>query len=273
MKHLIEKCSVIIFDLDGTLYEGTSHFDYYAEQIKQELAEELREDFDKDYTAIKQGNHALKIGTVYDMEKDTVLTLDPMTLSVMEAHTWEGQLVSTTDVTQWYNEPIVYDETRMIAVGDGWWLPYVTGAHYGVKDTYHCYDKTKEYMVSKEFVLPKTEGLKEALTTLKDEKKLVLMTNSDYDDVQRLLKELELEGLFDFEITDAYKPFETEQHLQKLMILYSVEPHEVVSIGDNFINEIAPALKIGMHAIYISSHGHPYSNDSLVIVPTLANAF
>ncbi|GGE70041.1 HAD family hydrolase [Priestia taiwanensis] len=273
MKALIEKCKVIIFDLDGTLYEGTCHFDYYAEQIKNELPKELHQDFERDYEAMKQGDHALKIGKVYDMEKDVILTLDPMTFSVVEGHTWEGQLLPNSTVEEWYNEPIVYDEARMIAVGDGWWLPYVNGAHHGVKDTYHCYDKTKEYMVSKDFVLPKTEGLKEALMKLKDEKKLVLLTNSDYEDVQRLLKELELHGLFDFEITDAYKPFETEQHLQKLMILYSVEPHEVVSIGDNFMNEIAPALKLGMHGVYISEHGHTYSNDSLVIVPTLARAF
>jgi FMN phosphatase YigB (HAD superfamily) len=269
MKKLIEKCKVIIFDLDGTLYEGTSHFDYYANQIKQELAEEIQPAFERDYNEIKKGNHILKIGTVYDMEKDAILTLDPMTLSVTEAHTWDGKRIPTTE----YNEPIAYDETRMIAVGDGWWLPYVTGAHYGVKDTYHCYDKTKEYMVSNEFILPKTEGLKEALLLVKEEKKVVLMTNSDYEDVQRLLKELELDGLFDFEITDAYKPFETEQHLKKLMILYSVEAHEVVSIGDNFMNEIAPALKMGMHAVYISPHGHPYCSEALVIVPTLANAF
>ncbi len=30
-----KKIKVIIFDLDGTLYEDTHHFDYYAKRIEE----------------------------------------------------------------------------------------------------------------------------------------------------------------------------------------------------------------------------------------------
>ncbi|MCP8968706.1 HAD family hydrolase [Ectobacillus ponti] len=273
MKQLVEACKVLIFDLDGTLYEGTEHYDYYAEQIKQELPADLQPLFVRDYEEMKLGKHALSIGKVYDMEQDAILTLDPLAHTVVEVQTWTGQTWSDGDRGAAYPGQIVYDETRYIAVGDGWWLPYVTGAHYGAKDTYHCYNKTKDYMSSPQFHLPKTPGLREALAGMKGEKTLVLLTNSDGPDVRRLLRGLELADIFDMTITDALKPFRTAEHLQHIVHTYGVRPDEVVSIGDNFINELAPALKLGMHAVYIAPHGGVSEYENFLIVPTLAHAF
>jgi putative hydrolase of the HAD superfamily len=160
----------------------------------------------------------------------------------------------------------------MIAIGDGWWLPFVTAKHYGVNDTYTSYNKTKEYMVTDQFELTKTPGLKQGLLELKESKKIVLCTNSDIDDVGRLLKELELDTVFEHILTSAMKPTNTESHFKKLLEQYGVEPHEVVSIGDNFINEIAPALKLGMKAVYIHASSRSDS-ENLFVVPTLANVW
>ncbi|MED4973987.1 MULTISPECIES: haloacid dehalogenase [Geobacillus thermoleovorans group] len=42
----------IVFDLDGTLYEETEHFDYYAEQVAKRLREADRPRFWDDYRAV-----------------------------------------------------------------------------------------------------------------------------------------------------------------------------------------------------------------------------
>jgi FMN phosphatase YigB (HAD superfamily) len=274
MKSFLEASKLIIFDLDGTLYEDTDHFDYYALLLKQELQDEdLTLKYEKDYEAMKNGNHIVKIGKAYDVERDYVLSLDPMTLEVTEAHTWEGVFVQQGEIQKLYNRPLEFNFENMIAIGDGWWLPFVTAKHYGVKDTYTSYNKTKEYMVTEQFELTKTEGLIPFLSELKQSKQLVLCTNSDIDDVGRLLKELELDSIFTHILPSAMKPTQTAGHFKKLLERYEVEAHEAVSIGDNFINEIAPALKLGMKAIYIHGHYHDDSSTNLKVVPTLANVW
>ncbi|WP_236567174.1 HAD family hydrolase [Geobacillus sp. TFV-3] len=60
---------VIVFDLDGTLYEETSHFDYYAEQVAKRLCETDRPRFWNDYRAVLAGRHPLRIGVMYDTKE------------------------------------------------------------------------------------------------------------------------------------------------------------------------------------------------------------
>lgn len=267
MKSFLEAAKLVIFDLDGTLYEDTDHFDYYADLMKEKLPEEEQQKFQHDYEAMKAGNHVVKIGKAYDVERDYVLTLDPINLEVTEVHDWNGNVVQYS-----YQQPLTFNFENMIAIGDGWWLPFVTAKHYGVEDTYTSYNQTKEYMVTDQFQLTKTPGLKQGLLELKETKKIVLCTNSDLDDVGRLLKELELDTVFEHILTSSMKPTKTEEHFKKLLAQYEVEPHEAVSIGDNFINEIAPALKLGMKAVYIHSASNE-RDENLFTIPTLANVW
>ena len=67
------KWKVIVFDLDGTLYEDTHHFEYYAKQLQHKLPAEKRESFWKDYQSALDLQHALQIGRAYDVEQDLVL--------------------------------------------------------------------------------------------------------------------------------------------------------------------------------------------------------
>lgn len=272
MHNILLESKVLVFDLDGTLYDGTNHYDYYAELLAYEVQEEKRDAFKKDYHKIKNGDHVLTIGKIYDSERDLIITIDPITMKPIEVHTWEGQLLTNSQLEEKYFESINY-ELPFIPVGDGWWLPLVTSYHYGAKDVYHCYDKTKEYMATEDFKIPEIKGLKKGLASLKNTKKLVLLTNSDRDDVTRLLQLLGLNNLFHLEITDGKKPIETEKHLQRIMKETNVLPQEIVSIGDNFINEIAPALKLGMHGIYITNHPLHQISSTLLVVKKLEEIF
>ncbi|WP_456277383.1 HAD family hydrolase [Bacillus sp. AK128] len=273
MKSLLEEAKLIIFDLDGTLYEDTDHFDHYAELLKKQLPEHEQSLYDRDYEAMKAGNHIVQIGKAYDVEKDYVLTLDPMTLKITEVHNWAGESINQSEIGSLYQKPLQFNFENMIAIGDGWWLPFVAAKHYGVKDTYTSYNQTKEYMVTDQFELTKTPGLKNGLLQLKETKKLVLCTNSDIDDVGRLLKELELDTIFEHILPSSMKPTNTEDHFKKLLQQYECEPSEAVSIGDNFINEIAPALKLGMKAVYIHPSHEAEDPQQLVVIPTLANVW
>ncbi|MFA9555910.1 HAD family hydrolase [Evansella sp. AB-rgal1] len=259
-----------IFDLDGTLYEGTDHFDYYARRLMLDINEEHHKNYWSDYEQMKAGEHPVSIGKAYDTKNDAILTIDPMTLTVVEVQDWNGN--RRADLEEEYGEEQVqFDFKNIIAIGDGWWLPCACALHYGVDECYPRYVETKEYMVTEEFQLDPIPGLSHFLRKLKEKANIVLLTNSDKEDVGRLLTELDLQGVFHEIVTSAQKPTKTTLLFEQLIEKYGVEPKEVVSIGDNFINEIAPALLMDMRAVYIAEHSHQAHHDSLVQVKRISD--
>ncbi|MDT8859569.1 HAD family hydrolase [Alkalihalobacillus sp. MEB130] len=270
---MLANYKLVIFDLDGTLYEGTDHFDYYAEKLKAKVDQKNHDDFTSEYEKMKKGKHIVSIGKAYDVKQDLVLTVDPMTLMVSEAHRWDGECVPEEEISVLYPETLEFNFKDMIAIGDGWWLPFVTAKHYGVEDCYPSYVATKEYMVTDQFTLEKLEGLREGLTQLKQDTQTVLVTNSDKDDVGRLLQELDLTDVFDHVVTSAQKPAQTTAIFKELLQQYEVDAAETVSIGDNFINEIAPALLLGMKGYYINPHDFKMDHHSLTVIPSVTACF
>ncbi|QOY34051.1 HAD family hydrolase [Anaerobacillus isosaccharinicus] len=273
MEQIFSQGQLFVFDLDGTLYEGTDHFDYYAERLLLDVAEENKDGFNRDYQKMKEGNHPVKIGKAYDVERDTVLTLDPFTLKVVKVETWEGIVWSDEKLAEVYHGQLTFDFEKMIAIGDGWWLPFAAAKHYGVKDCHPRYVETKEYMVTELFQLEQIPGVREGLIKLKETKKLVLVTNSDIDDVGRLLKELNLDGVFEHIVTSAKKPSRTVEIFKQLIEQYEVDPEQIVSVGDNFINEIAPAIQMGMKGIYIDPLKGELQHAQLKVVSSLGDCF
>ena len=254
-----------IFDLDGTLYEGTDHFDYYAKRLELDVAEKYHQDYWKDYESMKAGKHPLVIGKAYDTKNDAVLTVDPMTLTVVEAVDWDGNRMEEVEA-QYGKNQIQFDFKNIIAIGDGWWLPCACALHYGVKECYPRYLETKDYMVTEDFELEKITGLTAFLKKLKEKATVILVTNSDKDDVGRLMNELELNDCFHEIVTSAQKPSKTDVLFKELRNKYGYNPEEIVSVGDNFINEIAPALLLEMKAVYISQHPEQTKNKNLIQV-------
>lgn len=275
MNSIFDDKKLVIFDLDGTLYEDTDHFDHYAELLVEKVAGDKKSSFKETYESMKKGEHTVSIGKAYDVLHDSILTLDPISLDIVEVQNWDGSSWSNEEIENTFKDQLIFDFENMIAIGDGWWLPYVAARHFGVtvEDTYKCYTKTKDFMVTDDFQLTKTPGLKEGLKQLKEQTKIVLVTNSEPDDVGRLLTELELDGLFDDITTVAQKPVQTKPILLGLMEKYGVKPEETLSIGDNFINEIAPALALGMNTLYIQPHGTSVEHEKLQVIKSMADVF
>ncbi|GIO24875.1 HAD family hydrolase [Oceanobacillus sp. J11TS1] len=266
---MLSKYKLVIFDLDGTLYEGTAHFDYYAKLLQEKVAADQQADFYREYEAMKDGEHLVSIGKVYDVQRDLILTINSLTFEVTEAYRWNGEKISEAEMREYYHGPQQFDFDHLVAIGDGWWLPFACAKHYGVKENYSSYLATKEFMVTDDFTIERLEGLRAYLLQLKEKTQIVLMTNSDRVDVTRLLNELDLTNIFDHLITSAKKPAYTKKLMEYLMEQYNMEPSEAVSVGDNFINEIAPALSLGMDAVYIQPQGHEEEIEGLTVIGSL----
>ncbi|MYL54749.1 HAD-IA family hydrolase [Pontibacillus yanchengensis] len=266
-----EDTTLMIFDLDGTLYEDTKHFDLFADKLKKKLPEDSQIQFSEDYSHVKSGNHPLAIGKVYDAKEDVFWTWDPFTEKLSTPETWDGSLHKEYGNTTKTFPVTSFDFKRWIAIGDGWWPPYVLALHYGIDmvDCHRAYDETKVDMAAEEGWLTQTPGLVSYLQQLKEEKTLVLMTNSDETDVYRLLQHLGLENLFDSFITSAKKPIQTTQHFNELLKAYNVQPEQAISIGDNFMNEIAPALQQGMKSVWLTPDQPPLTHENLCPVTSL----
>ncbi|MCU9613417.1 HAD family hydrolase [Caldibacillus lycopersici] len=258
MENVFAPIDLVIFDLDGTLYEDTDHFDYYAEQLLKELPEDKHADFLAEYKKMVAGDHTVSIGKVYDVVRDYILQLDSASLTVNKAWTWEGEEVGAEEINRLYPHPIAMDFDTMIAIGDGWWLPNVCAKHFGAANTQSAYGKTKDFMATEAFTLTKIPGLREALYHLKSKKDIILVTNSEKDDVGRLLHQLDLENIFDEIVTEARKPQHTKTHFSNLLEKYDCKPEKAISIGDNFINEIAPAIALGMRTVFIDLYEMNY---------------
>lgn len=265
MDKLFNNVKVVIFDLDGTLYEDNLHFKYYANILKENIKEEYREVFSEDYENILKGNHIVSIGKIYDVDNDLVLLVNPDSMIVRQAWKWDGTEVSNVSIKKLYPRPIRCNLTDMISVGDGWWLPDVVAKRYGLIKTYFAYLKTKEYMMSEKFQLKILDGLSSYLKELKKYKTLILLTNSSEEDSHKMLTKLKLGNIFHEIISEAKKPELSIQHFEDILKKYSVEPCQVVSVGDNFVNEVLPALKLGMGTVFIDPYNMIYDYEGIKV--------
>jgi FMN phosphatase YigB (HAD superfamily) len=84
------------------------------------------------------------------------------------------------------------------------------------------------------------------------------VTNSQKDNVQRILQNLDLQEIFESIITEANKPLDTKKHFLDLLQKFNIRPERGLSIGDNYINDIAPAINIGMQTVYIDLYKAEY---------------
>ncbi|SFA94083.1 putative hydrolase of the HAD superfamily [Lentibacillus halodurans] len=259
-----------VFDLDGTLYEDTHHFKYYANQLASKLPEEKRSLFWKDYYKMLKGKQPIVIGRVYDVDQDRILEVNPETYQVTKTWDWNGDIISAGED---YQGTITFDFDSMIAIGDGWWLPVAAAKHYGVGSTFDAYQRTKTYMQTEDFQFTNDPSRREDLLKLEERFNLVLLTNSQADDVERLLKALDLEGIFHHIIPNAKKPAQTKAHFRSLLQQYDVKPAEVISIGDNYLNDIVPAENMGMHAVLIDPQGATPIRTTTERIQTLSELF
>lgn len=92
-RNIIEQADVVIFDLDGTLYEGKGHFKLHTENLKSRVREDLQEAFQEKYDQYENGESPLQIGKIYDGERDLIWSWDPFQETLTEARNWENEIV------------------------------------------------------------------------------------------------------------------------------------------------------------------------------------
>ncbi|WP_158553370.1 HAD family hydrolase [Peribacillus saganii] len=265
------KSKVIIFDLDGTLYEDTHHFDFYARRLQSKLLAAKQNAFWDDYQLALHGKHPLKIGRVYDVQKDLILQQEHNL--VKEAFMWDGSPLSNEDILPMYPGPIKMDLENTISIGDLWWLPASIARHYGLDAASgrEAFLETRSFMMSPEFVMARIHGFGEALYALKDKGfKIVLLTNSPEKDSEVILTKLGFKSVFDKKVFEAQKPTHTAERFKEISEFFQVKYNELLSIGDNLVNEILPAKELGCSTILIDPHEIGQKSDADEVVRNIS---
>ncbi|MBT9283401.1 MAG: HAD family hydrolase [Hydrogenibacillus schlegelii] len=264
---------LVVFDLDGTLYEETHHFDRYAEEIAARLPDGSREAFWRDYRDAERGRHALRLGRAYDAQADLILA--HRRGRVTGAWTWDGRALPADEVARRYPEPLRFDRETLMNIGDPWWLPIAVAVHYGLgpEPLAEAFLATRAFMQSEAFVMRPIPGLRDWIDRFRARGgKTALMTNSPEPDSRTILRKLGLEDAFDALIFWAEKPAKTEGHLLRLLAEFGVRPEEAVSVGDNWPNDIAPARRLGLYTVFVDPYGLGEADDADCIVPSLREA-
>lgn len=245
----------IVFDLDGTLYEDTDHFDYYAGLLRKRFSERIGTDFLRDYKSCLAGDHSLRIGRIYDTRKELILVIKGK--EIKEAYNWDGLRIQESEIKKLYPKPPAIDMEACLSIGDLWWVPAAIARHYGLgsEEIHEAFLETRDYMMTEEFRLTQIPGLKETLMKLAARKKLVLLTNSPEKDSEAILEKLELGTYFHRKYFDGRKPLLTVQHFNEIKELFSLRFENILSVGDNYLNEISPAVELGARSIFIDPHG------------------
>jgi FMN phosphatase YigB (HAD superfamily) len=97
------------------------------------------------------------------------------------------------------------------------------------------------------------EGLAELLRRRPDDVRCVLVTNAPVDGIEPLLARLGLEGLLDDVIGEAGKPVGMPAVLDRL--LGELPADRLLSVGDVWANDLAPAAAIGATTAFIDRFG------------------
>lgn len=251
----------IVFDLDGTLYEDERVYDRYALELGLLLPEGQRARFLVDWTATKTGRAVARVGLGYDATQDRLFRFSAN--RIVSFIDWNGHeepaSLSVPDVTgkeagegQQPQAPAtevpIFGPDRF-NIGDRWGLPDALAAHYGLPRAQRgaAFRATRAYMGSDAFQLRAEPRLRDLLLALNAAGKyLVAMTNSPAETTEDVLGQLGLRDCFALVAPASHKPLGLKSFLDGVQ-----DSSSVLCVGDNYVNDIEPALQAGSHALYI----------------------
>lgn len=266
--------SAVLFDLDGTLYEDPAVYDRYAQELGAFLPADTRLRYLEQWDRAKAGRDAARVGMGYDAERDLLFRYaGDRIVSLVD---WQGEETPVRSAAEEHAErpvgppvevPIFGHNRRNI--GDLWAMADVLAMHHGVprENRSAAFRATRAFMATDEFQLHLRPGMRPCLSALlSGGMTLATMSNSPIESVYDVFDELGIREYFSVIVGDSGKPVGLSEWLSGVSA-----PGAVLSVGDNYVNDIEPALKAGAQALYIDRHatGLGSEYDACYFVPSI----
>lgn len=265
-----EPPQLVVFDLDGTLYQGDGFLPTYLELLALATgasAAGLLEEVE----AILAGRHAVPMGAVLDPQ-DGSLLIAPAGV-VIEVHTWEGR--------RRRDDPRLGAPLGPLAgrtyLGDPWQVVLALARHLdldaqGVED---AFAEVRNAINADPGALVDTTDLATVLDATSTIAHRYVMTNTPEHLARPLVERLGIDRWAHGVRYRARKPDGLLRWLPELLETHDVEPTDAVCVGDNLLNDVHPALELGVAAVWIDPYqalqqeGAAHRVRSLAEVPAL----
>ncbi|MDF2963633.1 MAG: hypothetical protein K0S39_5368 [Paenibacillus sp.] len=247
------KIKVIIFDMDGTLYQEDTFMDRY---IRYLLEGTEREEETEAYIAmarnILSGQHPVKLGHFYHKLDDVALIQN--TGSFIQGLIPEGHALDQQKFAELY-ESLSLTDPNLIYMGDPWGV--VTTIRHKCKIPEQkmkaAFERIREEMILPPYQFEFHNEMLQAIQKVTAVDKKILMTNTYEKSGIDFLQYMQIIHVFDEIYCGAEKPFGIQKYVQSLLE-QGYKPHEILSIGDNPWNDLYPVKQIGGRTCFISPY-------------------
>lgn len=248
----IKDIQVIIFDLDGTLYQDHSFmYRYLNYMVDGGPHEPYKADILQDLSNILQGQHSCKIGNFYYVPNKLCFHHDNE--KVTAAYTWQGEQSQDWDYT---NTELLASMEDVIYVGDSWSVLHVLAQFYGIskEKRQEAFMAVRRDMIGESHAIQKHEQVIRLVRELGTKYRKILMTNSQKEAAEGFVSFLGLENAFDEITFGGEKPYGLEGRIKQLVQEENIAPHQIVSIGDHAWNDLYPVRRSGGRTVFISPY-------------------
>lgn len=227
----LHEIEVVLFDLDGTLYQDGTFYKRYLELLFKEgsytasLGEILEEMED-----LLEGRHTSGIGDWYHPGTDT----------------WSRENGDTSETT---NASAIY-------AGDAWSLVSIFSVKHGIDEMkrQESFQQVRKEMLQGMSSFERHTGLYEAIRQLSRVRFKLLLTNSPENTGREFIAALGANELFTDIVYGAGKPVGMAQFMTELMKREGLRPEQILSIGDHAWNDLYPVRKLGGRTAWISAY-------------------
>ncbi|SFT19086.1 HAD family hydrolase [Paenibacillus sp. BC26] len=244
---------VVIFDMDGTLYQEDTYLDRYIRYLLEGTAHEGEtEAAIRLGRAIRAGEHEIQFGHFYHRLDDLWLVRDGAFF--IQGHTWEGTKV-VDEQAHGYGT-VSAQAPHLIPIGDPWGIATALNHRYKLPEhnLKAAFDRVRKEMVeaaSYPFICH--TDLFRAIEELTAVEKKVLMTNTHHESGIEFTSYMGIRSMFDDVVYDANKPVGLHSYVEALLE-QGYQAHEMLSIGDNPWNDLHPVKQLGGRTCYISPY-------------------
>ncbi|TYP73224.1 HAD family hydrolase [Paenibacillus methanolicus] len=245
---------VIIFDMDGTLYQDHTFMERYIRYLLEGTeAEPHTESAVSLGLAILSGQHPVQCGYFYDEAQDLVLVREADRF--VHALNWDGAVLPIDAGMSAMLAGETAMPERLIPFGDPWGIAAIMGRRYKLTEQkrLEAFRRVREEMVREPYIFPTSRSLFEALAALTAIEKKVVMTNTYLESGLAFLQFMDIHHLFDEVYCGAEKPEGIDRYMRELLA-QGYKPEEILSVGDNAWNDLEPVHRLGGRTCLISPY-------------------
>lgn len=244
---------VVIFDMDGTLYQEDTFVDRYIRYLLE--GTEWEEEVEASIAAsrnILSGNYPIKLGHFYHKLDGVVLVQHAG--SFVQGFTSEGTELEGQEFAEKYRFLSLYD-SNLIYMGDPWGIVGTIRLKYKISEEKMktAFERVREEMILAPYQFELHREMLLTIQNLTAVDKKILMTNTYEKSGIAFLHYMQIHHMFNEIYCGADKPFGIKTFIESLLE-QGYQPHEILSIGDNPWNDLYPVKQLGGRTCFITPY-------------------